>query len=326
MATLGQVDELWGHEAAEFTPWLAKNLRVLGDVLGINLDLQDTESAVGEFSLDILARGNRGLVAIENQLGRSDHRHLGQLLTYTVGRDACDAVWIASMFREPHIDALEMLNQWSTDGVDFYAVEVLAVRGSDMSPPLPRFRPVVVPDSWSGTRDQELDRLVQAERAKTNAAPNPIRELREKLVDPAIADLRSTEFADHKPGQTLENERGFLVCQSEPSVEYRLGLWKDRSMGLVVQAYVWFHSREKELNKSRFDLLQQRRSEIDDQLGNAVYWDRRGDETPATMGLKYRRPAEVSDEWLHAAQEWCVKGMSRLRAVVDSHLKEILNC
>lgn len=38
------------------TPWLAEHLDVLGDALGITIELEERESSVGAFSFDILAR------------------------------------------------------------------------------------------------------------------------------------------------------------------------------------------------------------------------------------------------------------------------------
>ena len=76
-SSLQRIDlrEAWSHEARIFTPWLAENLDLLSDLLGMNLELIGTEHAVGSFNLDIFARDlhSDDLVVIENQLERTDH-------------------------------------------------------------------------------------------------------------------------------------------------------------------------------------------------------------------------------------------------------------
>ena len=110
----------WGHEALEFTPWLAKNLDLLGEVLGLELEFVQTEKRVGPFYLDILAKeGENVLVAIENQLEETDFSHLGQLLTYATGCDARIAIWVAPEFTYEHTHALHTLNEWANGKIAF---------------------------------------------------------------------------------------------------------------------------------------------------------------------------------------------------------------
>jgi hypothetical protein len=101
--------KLWNSEPAAFTPWLASNISLLGEALGLDLELMQTEKAVGDFSCDIQARdtGRDRPVIIENQLEPTDHRHLGQLLTYAAGLDAAVIVWISPEVREEHREALQ---------------------------------------------------------------------------------------------------------------------------------------------------------------------------------------------------------------------------
>ena len=143
------VREVWADEAADFTPWLAENLDILGEEVGLDLELVETEKAVGSFYLDILAKDvdNGTLVAIENQLEWSDHGHLGQLLTYAAKCDAQVAIWIAPEFRYEHRETINRLNQWTGSEIQFYGVEVKIVRIGE-SAPAPDFRAVAVPDGW----------------------------------------------------------------------------------------------------------------------------------------------------------------------------------
>jgi RecB family endonuclease NucS len=98
------VDDLrtvWKHEEKEFTPWLAENISLLGEALGLDLEVISVEHNVGSFSLDILAKDTSDgrIVAIENQLEITDHTHLGQILTYASGVDAEVIVWITGLGR-----------------------------------------------------------------------------------------------------------------------------------------------------------------------------------------------------------------------------------
>ena len=87
LSRLTRVDlrDIWINEAKDFTPWLAReeNLTVLAETLGIDLELEAEEKAVGQFRADILCRdtNSNALVLVENQLERTDHGHLGQCLT-----------------------------------------------------------------------------------------------------------------------------------------------------------------------------------------------------------------------------------------------------
>ena len=71
---------------------------------------------MGSFSADILCRRLDGgsdeesWVVIENQYGRTNHDHLGKLLTYAAGLKARTVVWIAEEFRDEHRAALDLLN------------------------------------------------------------------------------------------------------------------------------------------------------------------------------------------------------------------------
>ena len=113
--------EVWPNEAADFTKWFRHNLDLLGEAVGMDLEFIAGEVAVGAFSLDILARtaGSQETVIIENQLEQTDHRHLGQLLTYTAGFDASHVIWISKHFREEHRAALDWLNNNTSPNRNF---------------------------------------------------------------------------------------------------------------------------------------------------------------------------------------------------------------
>jgi hypothetical protein len=122
------VRTLWPHEASDFTPWLAaeENIARLGAALGLELEVENTEVAVGPYSADILARdsGTDSYVVIENQLGKTDHDHLGKAITYAAALSARAIVWLAPEFTEEHRKAIDWLNDQSTGDVAFYCVQI----------------------------------------------------------------------------------------------------------------------------------------------------------------------------------------------------------
>lgn len=145
--------EAWQDEAAHFTPWLAEpeNLELLGDALGIGLELEATEQSVGPFAADILCKDpmRDQWVLIENQLEQTDHTHLGQIITYAAGLNAVTVIWIASKFVEQHRAALDWLNEITAEGTDFFGVEVELWRIGESSAVAPKFNIVSKPNAWS---------------------------------------------------------------------------------------------------------------------------------------------------------------------------------
>jgi len=145
--------EAWQDEAAHFTPWLAQqeNLELLGDALGIGLELEATEQSVGPFAADILCKDpmRDQWVLIENQLEQTDHTHLGQIITYAAGLNAVTVIWIARKFVEQHRAALDWLNEITAEGTDFFGVEVELWRIGESSAVAPKFNIISKPNAWS---------------------------------------------------------------------------------------------------------------------------------------------------------------------------------
>jgi len=171
LGLIEQVDvrSVWESESADFTPWLAQseNLALLGSELGIELELEAQEKAVGPFRADILCKdtADASWVLIENQIERTDHKHLGQLLTYASGLEAVTIVWISTEFTEEHKSALDWLNQITNDSVRFFGVEVEVWRIGN-SPAAPKFNVVCKPNDWGNTVRQVAHDLAEASPAE----------------------------------------------------------------------------------------------------------------------------------------------------------------
>lgn len=161
MEKLGRIERLddlraiWPTEHDHFTPWLAQpeNLEVLGEALGIELEFEAMEKDVGSFSADILCKNTAekdSWVVIENQLEKTDHRHLGQLLVYASGLRASTVVWISAEMTDEHRAALDWLNQMANKSARFFGLEIELWK-IGTSPAAPRFNIVCKPNDWEQT-------------------------------------------------------------------------------------------------------------------------------------------------------------------------------
>lgn len=85
---LTDLREVWPHEALDFTPWLAENIELLSNAIGIDIAVKEIEDPVGSFNVDIYGYeiGTDKPIIIENQLENTNHDHLGKLITYAAGK------------------------------------------------------------------------------------------------------------------------------------------------------------------------------------------------------------------------------------------------
>ncbi len=132
----------WKKEDTDFTPWLAReeNIQLLSETIGLELEVKGQEENVGPFRADILCidTTDNHFVLIENQLERTDHCHLGQLMTYAAGLDVVTVIWIAQRFTEEHRATLDWLNRITDNSINFFGIEIELYRINE-SVPAPMF-------------------------------------------------------------------------------------------------------------------------------------------------------------------------------------------
>jgi hypothetical protein len=155
--------DVWKHEAKDFSSWLFENIEILAEELDIDIIAVEKEKKIGSFSADIIAEGSTGeTILIENQLEKTDHNHLGQLLTYVSNLEAKKAIWISKEPRSEHERVIEWLNELTSD-VDFYLVKIEAYKIGD-SIPAPKFTVIAGPTESGKVVGSEKKEL--AERHK----------------------------------------------------------------------------------------------------------------------------------------------------------------
>ncbi len=292
--------EAWRHEANDFTPWLAEedNLNTLADALGLpELALVATEHWVGEFKLDILCTSGDEQVIIENQLEKTNHTHLGQILTYAAGTGARKVIWVAESFRPEHVAALDFLNQNTTDDLNFFAVEVELWRIGD-SPLAPKFEVVAKPNEWAKTGREQV-------KAASNATPTKQLQLKlwHALVELLAKNAPHIRPQAPRPQHWLSNaigKAGFNLNPTASQKEERLG----------VEVYI-HHADSKKL----FQALLAQKDSIEQQLGFALDWQELPD-AHACRIASWRPDSPLEDEtqWPQYL-DWFVQRLVKMNAV-----------
>jgi hypothetical protein len=248
--------ELWKNEAQDFTPWLEANPDQLGALLGMELEFV-REQSVGLFSLDLLGRDKNSdqLVIVENQLDKSDHSHLGQLLTYAGGFEPAYVVWIAKEIRSEHKAALDWLNSVTNSETYFFGIELKAIRIDD-SNPAPLLDVVVQPNSWS--------KQVHETKSAANDSPRARQYL--AFWDRAITEL-GAHFPDLRHRKALPQQ--WLSASSGIS-SMNLAL-VFTSKGLKGEFY--FGSKNEEQNSKRFQVAAASKHDIESLIGKTLDWE-----------------------------------------------------
>lgn len=312
LASIERVDlrEVWPNEAANFTPWLAENISRLGEALGLDLELQDTEAAVGGYSLDILAtdlNGNRTVV-IENQLESTDHNHLGQLLTYAAGLDATVVVWITKEFRDEHRQALDWLNQHTDDETEFFGVAVEAWK-IDGSRPAPHFNLVATPNGWR----KEAVKRSRGERA-TSERQERYRAFFQTLIDTLREKHRFTNA--RKAG--LVSWCSFTTGYSR--VKYGANFTARRE----ARVEVYLDSVNGERNIRLLEDLSRQRDHIESELGLSLDWEQL--ENRRACRIEAKRPGRSIDDdesTLAETQTWMIDTLLNFKRVFDPLLARL---
>ena len=181
------IREVWPKEHIDFTPWLESNIGDLDKVLGLGLTNAQKEVGAGDFSIDLVAETDFGDVVIENQFGRSDHRHLGQLITYLAQRDVQRAIWIVEEGRPEHVKAVGTLNERGVGQI--WMVTVRTVRIGD-SLPAPLFTVVAEPSEDAMHKGRGDPDLTLAQRQRRDFMAALFAQARDQGIDSPFKNLK----------------------------------------------------------------------------------------------------------------------------------------
>jgi len=282
-----ELRDVWGHEAIDFTNWLAQkeNLDVLSEEVGVDIKLIKTEASVGKFNVDILAEEETSgrKIIIENQLEDTNHDHLGKIITYASGYDAEIIIWIVRDVREEHQKAVDWLNEHTDENINFFLIklELWQIEGSN---PAPKFEIMVSPNEW-------------AKAIKNDVASG-------QLTDTKIQQL---EFWKKFKDYVAKHDTKMRLQSPRPQHWYNVSMGSsDAHIGLTVNTRenligceLWI-SKNKEL----FTFFSDHKEEIEKEIGEKADWV----DSPISSSVKIRKgvsdvfnQSEVEDyfAWLY---------------------------
>ena len=295
--------ELWPNEATDFTPWLAANIESLGKALGLELELIEREASIGDFSLDLLAKdlGSAKIAIIENQLTRTDHDHLGKLLTYAAGFTASIVIWVSESMRDEHRQALEWLNQRTDTDTQFFGVvtEVLKI---DDSKPAYHFKPIVFPNEWQKSKIQ-----------KTSLKGEKYRSYFQSLID----ELREKyHFTGAKAGQP---QSWYSFSSGVKGITFGANF----AMGSKARTEIYIDQGDAEINKKIFDALLVKSNEIENEYGEAFTWERLDDKRASRIALYREAVIDSADSELEEVRQWHIDNLLKIKKVFLPIMLEI---
>lgn len=299
---LVNIRDVWRTEDKDFTPWLAENIDFLNDVLGFNLQVEETEYKAGSFEIDILATdAQEGKVIIENQYSKSDHNHLGKVLTYLTSVDATAAIWICEEPRQEHVDVINELNKSLPQR--FYMVELKAYKIQD-SPPAPMFNLVAGPvvSEIEEFRKEHSTREVKRRHFWT--------QMLKKMTDKT--DLFS--------GRAPPTSGWFGAGAGKEGVSYQMGIQKH-----AARINVWLYIDSKEVNKTRFDELLKHREKIESEFGGKLDWRRMDEHRSSSIEAQVSTQIGWDDEGeeLEKLQEDMIETLLRLEKTFKPYIQQL---
>jgi len=297
--------EVWSHEAHDFTRWLAENLDYLEEVTGLRLTLVEREATTGDFAVDILAEDAEGnLVVIENQLDRTDHDHLGKLLTYMSNHGAKTAIWITSQPRPEHEKAVHWLNETLPVDMAFYLIRIEAVRINE-SAPAPLFSVVVGPSPESRQIGAQRKELAERHLLRQEFWKQLLEKARQRTPLHARISFSKENWISAGAGKSGLNWT-YVILMDHARVE------------------LYINTQDAERNQAIFNALAQHKEAVEQAFGRPLDWQPLEGKRAARIcyyihdrgGLRNR------DRW-DELQDAMIDAMIRLEKSLKPYIKKL---
>lgn len=300
--------QIWQDEDREFTRWLGDNLDRLGAALGMTLERVPGERPIGPFSPGLVARDvlRDRPVIVESQLDPSDHDHLGRLITYASGVDACAVIWVTQTLRDPHRAALDWLNAHTDDDVQFFALVLEAMQIDDSKPAL-NFKVIASPNAWQKTLLERRDGATEDRDAYFL-----------RFNDALIAALREAATFPQLPAARPKAE--IMLYTAHGGIRY--GSAFSRS---VLRIGLWITFPEQETNRAIFERFRTQKQEIEAALGGIdLDWDYSPDRRGQIVTMNHIGVDREDDSQIPALAAWAAEGFAKMKRVFEPRLERVI--
>lgn len=309
MKALGKLEEIkdlrevWPHEALDFTPWLAKdeNISLLADSVGLDITVDEEESSVGDFSVDIFASeiGTERKIIIENQLEDTNHDHLGKLITYASGKSADIVIWVVKRAREEHRAAIEWLNNHTDDKIGFFLCEIKLYRiGS--SDPAVKFDVVEKPNDWTKEVKKASNTLTPTQQARL--------EYWTAFTNYALKNASFTkEFRKRKPG--TDHWMSYSIGSSACNISV---LRLQNENHVAIEFYI-------NDSKDLYHALYEKKDVIESEIGFALDWRELPEKKASRILIEKSVNLTKESEW-PSQFDWIMDTMIKIKKAFKKYL------
>jgi hypothetical protein len=240
---------------------------------------------------------------IENQFGKTDHDHLGKILTYAATLGATVVIWIAEQFTDEHRKTIEWLNERVNDELSLYAVE-MELWQIDQSRP--------------GLRFNVLSEPTEISKQATAV----------KIAGP-ITDVKKLQFEFWTAFRHELLERKIVSTAQAPRPQY----WFNVSLGrsnivlscianttdgkIGVRVYI-----SNKIASAALPQLEAERSAIESELGETLEWNPNPEAIDKV--IKLERTADLKDhdkwpEYLH----WLADKVDKFKTAFEPRVKKL---
>jgi hypothetical protein len=299
--------EVWKNEAKNFSSWLFNNIEILSEELDINLTPIEKEKKAGSFSADIVAEDELGQgVVIENQLGPTDHDHLGKIITYLSNIGAKTAIWISSNPKQEHERAIEWLNEFGSD-VSFYLIRVEAYQIGN-SDPAPKFSIIAGPSEESEIIGEEKKEYAKRHILRKEFWTELLEKAKEK--SDLFTNIRPNIYSwiGAGAGKTGINYQ-YIITNKYAGCE----IYLDKGKGY----------EKPNINKERFDRLHRCKRQIEKTFRGKLNWERLDNARASRISYRFKEGSLSNKETWSKTQDKMIEVMIRMEKAFKDYIKKL---